>query len=103
MLPINQPEEFKTLLIKEQIVLVDWVKTHLTPRKTINKRHSSYGLKHYFEDDKQHGGFYVTNGAFKGAMLVCDYVPDIWNDINWCFRISNRSKAFTETYKYEHR
>jgi hypothetical protein len=99
MLPINQPEEFKTLLIKEQIVLVNWVRTHLTPRKTINKRYSSYGLKHYFEEDKQHGGFYVTNGTFKGAMLFCGYVPDFWNDTNWCFGISNRSKAFMETHK----
>ncbi len=103
MLHIDQPEEFKALSIKEQIVLVNWVRTHLTPRKTINKSYSSYGLKHYFEKDKQHGGFYVTNGTFKGAMLFCDYVPDSWNDTNWCFGISNRSEVFMEIHKYEHR
>jgi hypothetical protein len=46
-----------------------WVDTELMPfmtRKSINERHSSYGLKHVAESEL---GFYVSNGDIKLALL----------------------------------
>ena len=46
-----------------------WVDTELMPYmtlKSINERHSSYGLKHVAERDV---GFYVSNGDIKLALL----------------------------------
>ena len=91
-LPVNQPEEFKKLSQREQAILTAWIRTRLTPRKTINHKHSSYGLKHFFEEDN----FYVTNGAFKGAMLQCGFLPEFAQDTNWNFAISETSPAFKE-------
>lgn len=90
-LRINHPDEFFKLSVGQRATLVDWIKTHITPRKTKNNRYSSYGLKHFFEEDREHGGFYVTNGAFKGAMRVCGYSTDFELNTNWVYRISNKS------------
>ncbi|MDY7224680.1 hypothetical protein [Halalkalibacterium halodurans] len=86
----NQPEAFDFLTPGEQRHLTDWIKAHFKPIKTINERHTSYGLKHRFEN---HGGFYISNGAFKGAMLKCDFKVKDKNDLNWKFNISQKSKA----------
>ena len=91
-LPVNQTEDFKTLSKKEQAILMGWIRTRLTPRKSYNRKHSSYGLKHLFEEDN----FYVTNGAFKGAMFASGYVPEFAQDTNWVFAISETSPAFKE-------
>lgn len=71
-----------TLPNEEQIaVCQDWIRRHARPTKTIRKRHSSYGLKHYVESSTRRSGqafdqvdsrgrewvgdyYYVTNGAF---------------------------------------
>lgn len=95
-LTINQPDEFYKLSTNEQTTLRSWVKTHITPRKTINRRYTSYGLKHDFEDDKEHGGFYVSNGAFKGAMRVCGFEADNENETNWNYCISDKSRFVME-------
>jgi hypothetical protein len=44
----------------------DWIKANTTPRKTINRDRSSYGLKH---DVERASGTYVTNGAFIAAAI----------------------------------
>jgi len=49
----------------------EWLQTNAKPRKTINKRHSSYGLKHTAE--KTAPGNYITNGAFILAALRLGY------------------------------
>ncbi|MDP9476457.1 MAG: hypothetical protein M3R38_12375 [Actinomycetota bacterium] len=43
----------------------------------------SYTMKHDFETA---GGFYVTNGQFKGAMLAAGYQPAKRGEQNWRFR-----------------
>jgi len=56
--------------------------------KTINKRHSSYGLKHMAE--KEIG--YVTNGAFITAAIHCGFPYElIPGDPNVFFGISEKS------------
>lgn len=90
----NQPEDFNNLSGEQKDQLLEWIKSNLQKIKTINKNHTSYGLKHYFEYDKKNGGFYVTNGQFKGAMLECGFIkyeiPEIFG-INWEFNVSEKS------------
>jgi len=40
-------------------------------------------LKHRCENAA--GGFYISNGQFKGAMLAAGYVPIDSSDRNWHF------------------
>lgn len=86
--PHNQPEAFDYLTPGEQQRLIDWINRNLQPIKTFNTRRSSYGLKHIFES---HGGFYVGNGAFKGAMIKCGYKVKDKNQLNWVFNVSEKS------------
>jgi len=87
----NQPEAFDYLTPGQQDHLTRWIKENFDPIKTFNTRHTSYGLKHIFE---RNGGFYVSNGAFKGAMLKCGFKVKDKSALNWVFNISERSKAF---------
>lgn len=90
-LEINQPEEFKKLSEEEQIAVCDWIHKNLVKIKSVNSRHSSYGLKHFFENDKANGGFYVTNGAFKGAMRECGFTEFDVHLVNWYYNLSEKS------------
>jgi hypothetical protein len=67
-------------------VLCSWIREHITSRKTLNLNHSSYNLKHIFENSPH--GFYTTNGEFKGAMLKMSFKPNDMRDINWVFPIN---------------
>ena len=71
----NKPEDFHNLNPEEREILTNWIRANLKPIKSVNKMHTSYGLKHYFERDKENKGFYITNGQFKGAMLECGFKP----------------------------
>ncbi|NRS51002.1 hypothetical protein [Brevibacillus sp. HB2.2] len=86
----NQPEAFDYLTLGQQSHLTDWIKANLDPIESFNTRHTSYGLKHIFEKT---GGYYVGNGAFKGAMLKCGFKVKDKAAINWVFNISEKSKA----------
>lgn len=87
---LDLPSEFDELSDSQKQILLDWC-NQINKTKSINNNHSSYGLKHIFEDSKD--GFYITNGAFKGAMLKCnfDYRPASPSSCNWCFNISEKS------------
>ena len=73
LLLLNMPEDFYNLNQEQREILVKWIKTNLKPRKYFNREMTSYGLKHFFEEDKE--GFYIHNGQFKGAMLECGFKP----------------------------
>jgi hypothetical protein len=89
---INHPNEFDKLSPEEQLTLSSWVATYLEPIKSFNERHTSYGLKHLFESSEE--GFYITNGAFKGAMLDCGFRVKDETALNWAFNVSEKSRAF---------
>lgn len=72
--------------IQEKVL--KWIKQHCVRIKSINKRHSSYGLKHILERDT---GIYLTNNQFKHAMLLAGHNPINEKDLNWYFRIGNRA------------
>lgn len=78
----NVINSFNNMQIKNQEILIYWIDNNLIKTKTIQKRHSSYGLKHIFE--KSENGFYITNEEFKGAMITCNFNADK-NNINWFF------------------
>lgn len=81
--------EFETLSNEQQSTLVKWCEG-LSKIKSFNLKHTSYGLKHLFE--KESFGFYITNGAFKKAMLEAGFNYTSKNgSINWNFNVSEKS------------
>ena len=76
-----------------QHAVLDWIKENLYPRKTPLMSPSSYGLKHILQSETD---IYLTNNAFKDAMLQCGFEPHDWDEVHWRFGISKRSPAFTK-------
>lgn len=73
--------EFETLSYEQQSTLIKWCES-LSKIKSFNFNHTSYGLKHLFE--KEPFGFYITNGAFKKAMIEAGFKHTSKNgSINW--------------------
>lgn len=64
---------------------VHWVSLFVTPRKTINKKFSSYSIKHWIE---RYIGYYITNNQAKDVMLQCGYEPVNPNTKNWHYKIN---------------
>ena len=81
---LNDPGEFFKLDKETQDKLLKWINLNLTERKSFNHRYNSYRLKHLLP-------FYVTNGAFKGAMLQAGYKVLDKNKLNWNFNININS------------
>ena len=81
-LPENDPKDWMSLSAAAKADLNDWIMTRLRSSKA---RVNSYGLKHRF---KAESGIYVTNGQFKGAMLLAGYDPIEWLEVNWEFHAS---------------
>lgn len=90
--PANSIDRFDELTPSEQDVLLDWIECNLYKINSFNMMRTSYGLKHIFE--RSENGFYIKNGAFKGAMLKLGFKVKNKIDINWEFNISKRSPAF---------
>ena len=93
----DSPLLFYELTNEQQKSVVDWCKQF----KQVKGYHygvTSYGMKHDFE--RSRGGFYMTNGAFKGAMVVAGFKVANEKNLNWHFNISKRSynKMWKETY-----
>ena len=72
--------------------LCHWIDGNLSPQKSINRRHTSYGLKHIAE--REIG--YITNGQFIVAALLCGYRmmrPPIWYNPAFNFSESSIKRA----------
>lgn len=87
---LDLPSEFDELTDSQKQILLDWC-SRINKIKSINCKHSSYGLKHIFERSKT--GFYITNGMFKGEMLKCgfNHKPLDSASRNWLFNVSEKS------------
>ena len=48
---------------------IDWLTANVASIKTINRKHTSYGLKHIAEHDIK----YITNGVFIAAAILAGY------------------------------
>lgn len=84
----------KSSEIQEQVLT--WIKENIRPRKTPLELPTSYGLKHMLQEETD---IYLTNNAFKDAMLQCGFEPTNPKDLNWCFRISKKSPALIKQRK----
>lgn len=82
---------FSDLMAEEQSKALAWLRANISPRKTPNLRHTSYGMKHVLEDRTK---IYMTNTQFKELMLLCGYYPVEVNELNWCYCLSNKSPIF---------
>lgn len=81
----DDPTHFLTLPEPERAALLNWIRQNIKPRKTICNQRNSYGLKHNYEADT---GNYVTNGQFKGAMIMAGYAPHDATALNPSYAIS---------------
>lgn len=79
----------------QEVVLL-WIRDNIIPIKSGNFRHSSYGIKHILHHDTN---IYLTNNQFKDAMMQCGHNPVDPDKLNWNFRISEMSPAFTPIKK----
>ncbi|WP_242258128.1 hypothetical protein [Streptococcus thoraltensis] len=94
----DHPKCFLELNEDEQRKLLGWC-SQLEKIKTYQTGHTSYGLKHKFE--YRPDGFYITNGQFKGAMLIAGFEPKNKNDLNWVFAFSKKSlRKIIDTKRY---
>lgn len=89
---VDLPEGYFKLTSVQRESLCIWISDNIFPRNTPNLNYNSYSLKHMFEHDK--GGFYITNGQFKGAMIDCGFFPINEEEKNWRFCISQKSPVF---------
>ncbi len=85
-----------SLTDEERLLIKQWITDNIKPRKTILKHHTSYGMKHLLESDT---GIYLTNNAFKDAMMLEGYNPVDPNELNWEYRISLKKdrKKYTKS------
>lgn len=88
MMNVNSTKQFDLLTTEEQTQLIEWCKG-LDKSLLINKQHSSHGIRELFQHG---GGFYVTNGALKKAMLLAGFdYKESDTRINWWFNVSKKS------------
>jgi len=82
----NNPQAYHRLSRQQREALQAWITTTFAPGTRAHPL-TSYTWKHRFEGSES--GFYLTNGAFKGAMLAAGYQPtkQTAKDINWRFRV----------------
>lgn len=72
-------------------VVMNWITENISPRKTPMTDRTSYGIKHLLERDTH---IYLTNNEFKDVMFMAGYPPVDSDELNWCYRISDKSPAF---------
>lgn len=86
----GQPHHYDALPEEEKAIVQDWIAKHISPRKTVNGRITSYGLKHRLTADT---GLYIFNGVMKGAMDAAGYQPVRSLDLNWSWPINYKPEA----------
>jgi len=91
----NHPTDFETLKPAEQDVLLYWITQVMVHSDRYDKQ-TSYGMKHNFEGE----AFYITNGMFKGAMLMLEYAPKDESALNWEFKVKPCIKRSRITRRY---
>lgn len=98
--PLNDVVIFFNLPEEKQEALVNYCLTAFIPMKKINQSCTSYGLKHVFETYP--GGFHVSNGHFKAAMLIAGFLPENAQMTNWNFAILKKSRGINPGTEIEY-
>lgn len=94
----NAAAAFDVMSVRNRAYLVTVIRLFLRPAKAINRKHTSYGLKHLAE--KLMPGGYVSNGEMKGAMLYCGYKAGNTRNTNWTFNVYEHSELFTAAHHW---
>ena len=68
-----------------------FIAKYCIPIRTINHRHTSYGMKHCLQAEL---GIYMSNNQFKELMLLSGFVPHRIDERNWTFNVSEKSPIF---------
>ena len=76
-----------SLTDQERETLFKWIAVRIHKVNYINRKRSSYSLKHLFKDDTR---IYVTNNQFKDAMMSAGFLPADYDELNWHYAISER-------------
>ncbi|MBP1920965.1 hypothetical protein [Youngiibacter multivorans] len=84
----DEIERYQELTDEDKETVIRWIEDNLIQSKTFNQAYTSYGLKHYMENDT---GIYVCNGAFKGCMMMMGYEPKDIRTQNHIYKISSKS------------
>lgn len=86
---INKPSDYERFPLVDKLLLNAWIVNNIQPHRIKSfSGPTSYRLKHQFE--KAPGGFYVSNGAMKAAMLAAGFTPRDTNEVNWTFTLSRK-------------
>lgn len=86
--PGDDPGEFYRLSFDRRARLLAWIAANFEPAPRSLSGATSYSVKH--ELQRAPGGFYVVNGAFKGALVALGFeIPDR-AALNWQFRARRR-------------
>lgn len=92
---IDRPNQFLNLESDVQSKVLQWCKKFFIPTKTFNDKYTSYGLKQILQ---HYDGTYLTNGQFKGAMILSGFDVKNLEDVNWIFNIGESSDALKLKY-----
>ena len=83
--PENQTSDYARLTADQGATLAAWIAMTMHLIKAANHHHNSCALKGVFE--RSAGGFALTNGQFKGAMLAAGLHPVDAMQLHWTFHI----------------
>ncbi len=87
----DRPADFLRLDIESRTKAVAWCVRYFMASSAYDPRCTSIELKRTLE---AFDGTYLSNGQFKGAMLLSGYKPQNEEDLNWVFAVSEKSPAF---------
>jgi hypothetical protein len=81
----NQAQDYDRLTGDKRTAVATWIAGTLFPSKNVNRYQSSAALAGVFA--RSAGGFAVTNGQFKGAVLAAGLRPIDDMHVDWTFHI----------------
>ena len=85
----DRPERFDDLSDDARETVLRWIQENVKDKRSTVPEWTSYALKHFLEWGTK-PRLYVTNGAFKGAMLRCGFVPADPDALNWEFFVGKK-------------
>jgi hypothetical protein len=97
----NHPVQYNVLPEVQKQLVRYWIDCRIEPASRYCNVISSYGLKHSFQFDT---GLYVSNGAFKGAMLEAGFRAKDEQEANATYkmRLARRQKSRFMEWAKEH-
>lgn len=87
----DRPADFLRLDVENRSKAVAWCTRYFVASSAYDPTCTSVELKRTLE---AFDGTYLSNGQFKGAMILSGYKPQNEEDLNWVFAVSEKSPAF---------